>query len=81
MMLRKSDGVERIEIEDGIVLKHGGNIHILNATAMRIFDLADGSRSHDEIVAMMRDEYDGEDVHAAVSDFIRNLLDAGLIHG
>jgi hypothetical protein len=80
MLLYKSDGIERIEIDDGIVLTYGGHVHVLNRTAARIFDLVDGSRKHDTIVNIMREENNGEDVGAYVMDFIQTLVNEHLIH-
>ncbi|MCE5249776.1 PqqD family protein [bacterium] len=80
MTLHKSDGIERIEVDDGVVLKHEGHIHVLNQTAVRIFDLVDGSRMHETIVSIMIEENNGTDVRGYVMDFIQALMKANLIH-
>lgn len=79
-VLYKTDGIERVEIDDGIVLKFGGQVHILNNSAALIFDLVDGKNTHDSIISEIRNINNGEDVGRFVIDFIRKLLEARLIH-
>ena len=56
-------------------------VHTLSPVAARIWQLMDGTRTTDEIVAAICDEYDvAEDVAAAdAAELLASLRDAGLI--
>ncbi len=64
-----------------IISPHEGMVRMLNPTATRIWQLADGSRSVDDIAAVLVEEYEVDQGQAqqAVTALLGELVDKGLI--
>ncbi len=76
----KTQAVDVMDVDDGVVLKYEGNVHVLNSTAARIYELIDGTRSYGSIVSIISEEHGGEDVESHVMEFVQSLRQAHLIH-
>lgn len=50
-----------------------GSVHILNGSAVAVWKLLDGKRDREQIVAALREEYEGMDETAGQQ--VRDLLD------
>ncbi len=79
-VLCHSEGIERVELDDGVVLEHDGRVHVLNVTAKEIFDLVDGSRARDTFVQAMCSAHGTEEMRETVLKIIRQLMQLQLIH-
>lgn len=64
-----------------IISPDEGMVRMLNPTATRIWQLADGSRSVEEIATTLTEEYevDSHQAHQAVVTLLGELVDKGLI--
>jgi len=64
-----------------IAERDNNTVHVLNPTASLIWMLADGTRHTEDIGTMLRDKYNvaPEQASADVSEFCRQLLQAGII--
>lgn len=60
----------------------GGAVHVLNATALVIWQLCDGEHTQNEMVSSLREQFDlqGVDtVESDVSQTLKLLADKGLL--
>ncbi|MEI2690237.1 MAG: PqqD family protein [Anaerolineae bacterium] len=76
------DVASRVYGADAVIISpHQGMVRMLNPTATRIWQLADGSRSVDEIVVALVEEYEVDSCQAeqAVAALLSELVDKGLI--
>jgi hypothetical protein len=66
-----------IDGEAVLILADSSEVNVLNEVGSRIFALADGSRSVDEIAELIVTEYDVsvEQAIQDVTDFIRQMVD------
>ncbi len=78
--MRHAEGIERIVLEDGAVLKIDNTMHVLNETALLIFDLFDGARNMREIMKEMESICPEERIEDIVESFIAQLREANLVH-
>lgn len=72
----------RVYGSDAVIISpHEGMVRMLNPTATRIWQLADGSRSVDDIAAVLVEEYEVDHCQAqqAVTALLGELVDKGLI--
>ena len=79
---RIRDGLEPHEVEDGLVVYDGDRdrVHYLNATASAVFFFCDGTRSVDEIAALVRDAWElPEPPIEAVTACVDQLRDEGVL--
>jgi PqqD family protein of HPr-rel-A system len=51
-----------------------GDVHVLNATAAKVFELCDGSRTLEDIAKALVDSFDGVDYAQAYED-VKQALD------
>lgn len=70
-----------LDTEALVVDVKGGLLYPLNSVAARIWELCDGARSVDEIVAMLAREFEAPEptIRADAVDFIQRLADAKLV--
>lgn len=73
--------VKPVLLDDGYVIKLGGNLLVLNMTAVEILELCDGTTTVREIVDAMGTRYPDEPIGDTILGFIRTLSDNGLIAG
>lgn len=79
---RASETASRVFGNDGVVISpKEGIVRMLNPTATRIWQLADGSRSVEEIAAVLADEYGIQPEHAfrSTTRFLAELSERELI--
>lgn len=81
IVLRKTQGIEYVDIEDGVVLKHLDKIHVLNQTACQVFELVDGRCTIEAIIREMQSRYPEDDIETTILSFISQMTDAGLVQG
>ena len=72
---------QRLDEETIVVDPHSREVHLLNETAGRIWELLATPRSLDELVAALGDEYDAasDELREAISDCLTGLGDKGLV--
>jgi hypothetical protein len=69
------------EGEAVVVMPTGGEVHVLNAVAARVWDLIDGRRTVDRIVEKIQGEFDVDPATAAsdVREFVANLVERAIV--
>lgn len=80
--VRSSETASRVFGNDGVVISPTeGIVRMLNPTATRIWQLADGNRSVEEIAVVLSNEYDIEQEHVLQSTlkFLTELTKINLI--
>ena len=72
---------QRMDEETIVVDPRTREVHLLNETAARIWELLASPRSLDQLTATLADEYDAPDdeVRAAVEETLATLRDKGLL--
>jgi len=73
---------QRLDEETIVVDPRSREVHLLNETAARIWELLETSSSVDEIVEVLADEYEGappEDLRREVEAFLGDLGSKGLL--
>jgi hypothetical protein len=81
-MIKAEDIIWRRIGDDIVVIKDDGlSTHILNKTAAIIWEMCDGKRGIDEIVASLCERFDvsAEEARADTRETIENLTKAGII--
>lgn len=70
-----------IDGEAVLVLSESGQINVLNSVGSRIWELADGTRSVDEITAAIVEEYDVSPQQAErdVNEFVQRLVEKEML--
>jgi hypothetical protein len=70
-----------IDGEAVVILADSSEVNVLNQVGSRIFELADGSHSVEDIVALIVDEYDitGEQAKSDVNEFLHKLVDQSIL--
>jgi hypothetical protein len=80
---RHPDSAFRSVADEGglVVLAGRAEVKVLNPAAIRIFGLLDGTRTLDEIAAVVADEFDvaPEEALADVRDFVTDLARHGML--
>ena len=57
-----------------------GDPVVLEDESLRVYDLCDGTRSVDEIIDLLKEEYsDDENVDGKMRDFIKNLIEEKIL--
>ena len=81
VILKQSHALtHRSELSDGLVIQQNDLIHTLNETALEIFDMFDGTMNIGDIVNGFGERYPEIDsIHETLEDFIRQLIEAGLL--
>jgi hypothetical protein len=74
-------GARVVDSEAVIILADSGNVNVLNPVGTRIWELADGSRSVQQIADALVAEYEvtTEVALQDVTEFLRKLVDAGML--
>ena len=83
-VLQGLEAGEDVEESGTVILLISGMMHQLNLLGGMIWNLADGSRSEDQIVDALLEEFDVEReiIAADVAEFVQDLTQRGwLIHG
>jgi len=72
---------QRLDEETIVVDPRNREVHLLNETAARIWELLSAPRSLNELVHILADEYDadGDELRAAITDCVSGLSDKGLV--
>lgn len=83
-MIRNPDIGLREEDEDGglIFSPDTREVKVLNSTALLIWKLCDGKRTLSDIIAEVREEFDGiseDQLSEDVKEFVTTLIDIGFI--
>lgn len=70
-----------VDNEAVIIHTQGNSVHMLNEVGTRVWELADGTRTTEQIVAILVEEYDVEEAEAerTVTTFVEELRQRGLI--
>ena len=80
--IHAADAASRVYGTDAVVISpEEGMVRLLNVTATRIWQLADGSRSVEEIAAALTDEFDidFQQAHQSVIRLLTELSEKKLI--
>jgi len=72
---------QKLDEETIVVDPRSREVHLLNETAARIWELLAAPRSLDELTAALGDEYDApaDEVRGAVQEILATLGDKGLL--
>jgi hypothetical protein len=68
------------DAEGVVVMPTGGEVHVLNQVGARVWELIDGRRNVDEIIALVHEEFDvgparaSSDVQAFIDVLIENAM-------
>jgi PqqD family protein of HPr-rel-A system len=85
MTYRRDPGLpfQTLEEETIVVDPKTREVHLLNDTAARIWELLASAQSVDALTAALGEEYDApaEELRASVEEFLRGLGDKGLLAG
>ncbi|HEX3904205.1 MAG TPA: HPr-rel-A system PqqD family peptide chaperone [Polyangia bacterium] len=85
MTYKRDPGVpfQKLDEETIVVDPRTREVHLLNDTAARIWELLASSRSVDELTAALGEEYDApaEELRASVEELLGGLGDKGLLAG
>jgi PqqD family protein of HPr-rel-A system len=81
---RREDALpfQRLDEETIVVDPRSREVHLLNETAARIWELLETASSVDELVEALRDEYEGaepEELRREVEAFLSDLSARGLL--
>jgi PqqD family protein of HPr-rel-A system len=74
---------QRMDEETIVVDPRSREVHLLNGTAARIWELLERERSMEELVTALGDEYEGapaDTVRAEVQAFVTEMGAKGLVH-
>ena len=82
-ILRRRDGIVTQQASQTLVLLdvEGGEYYSLNVVGARAWELCDGSRSVEEVIAIIRQEYDApeEDITTDVMELLEDLTSESLL--
>ena len=85
MTFKRDAGVpfQKLEEETIVVDPRTREVHLLNDTAARIWELLASARSIDDLAATLADEYDApaDELRAGVEELLAGLRDKGLLSG
>lgn len=79
---RKAEGIEITEVPDGFIVYQADRdrVHYLNATAVLVLELCNGTVRAGDIPALLRRAYElAEEPTAEVADYLERLLGEGLV--
>ena len=76
-MPHRTESVETVDTEDGVVVQREDRIHTLNTTAREVYELCDGTRTVAGIIDVMVERYgsDAEYGPAGVEKYIRECIE------
>jgi hypothetical protein len=85
MIYQRDPGLpfQTLEEETIVVDPKTREVHLLNDTAARVWELLAAARSVDELTAALGEEYDApaDELRAGVEELLRGLADKGLLAG
>jgi hypothetical protein len=72
---------QRLEEDTIVVDPRRREVHLLNETATRVWELLASPQSIDQLVSVLADEYDipSDEVHTAIVETVRDLESKGVL--